>query len=253
MTTPIAEDLRAWARGSYPVEAATELLIRAFRGRFAQPDHPWIRHDDRYRIDFDAITDETTAVYSGGEQRVLAVAASLGGSRQVGLGEVLASLDRPVTALLLAAFAHAAGSHRHSDLRVDPATGNADLVELGALVAWSDEPGNGPRTGPPLPTALTRSEGSAGTVLLSDSRGRISAHAPATEQDLAQAALAVRRLSDTTTPSRRGTLLYDVVRAVYDSVKVHRRHRPRRTRRTRRGRRCGSYYRSSVWNQQHRP
>lgn len=94
MPTPIAQELRAWAAGSYTVEAATELLLRAFHGRFAQPGHPWIRLDGGYWVDFDGITDETTGVYSGGERRVLAVVAPLGGNRPVNLGAALSGLDR---------------------------------------------------------------------------------------------------------------------------------------------------------------
>lgn len=37
-----AEDLRRWAKGTYTTEAATELLLRAFNGRFAEPGNPWI-------------------------------------------------------------------------------------------------------------------------------------------------------------------------------------------------------------------
>lgn len=136
MTTPIAEDLRTWARGSYPVEAATELLIRAFRGRFAQPSHPWIHHDDDCWVDFDAITDETIGVYSGGERRLLALAAAIGGSRRVNLNETLSGLDRTAVTLVLAAVAHAAGSHQHSDLRIGPTTRFAHLVDLGGLFPW---------------------------------------------------------------------------------------------------------------------
>ena len=139
MTTPVHDDLRHWAAGSYPIEAAPELLLRAFHGRFAQPGHPWIRHDDRYWIDFDAITNETTGVYSGGEQRMLTLAASLGGSRRISLGEALPGLDRSVTALVLAAVAHAAGSHQHSDMRVDPRTGGVHFAALNTQFPWPDD------------------------------------------------------------------------------------------------------------------
>ncbi len=37
------ERLRAWANGSLPLSAAIELLVRAFDGRFARTDEPWIR------------------------------------------------------------------------------------------------------------------------------------------------------------------------------------------------------------------
>jgi hypothetical protein len=252
MTTPIAEDLRAWARGSYPIEAATELLIRAFRGRFAQPGHPWNRHDGRYWIDFDAITDPSTAAYSGGEQRLLAIAASLGGCRRINLGDVLASLDRSVTALVLAAVAHAAGSHQHCDVRIGPATGNTALVELDAMFPWPGDLCAGPGVGLPGPDLPTRPTDRTGTVLLTDSRGRVSTHPPTSESELAQAARTVRRLSDTTTPNRRGSLLYDVVRAVYDSVKFTAVTVPGEREALAEVVDVAANYRSSVWNQQHR-
>ncbi len=136
MTTPIAQELRAWAAGSYPVEAATELLIRAFRGRFAQPSHPWMHRDGGHCIDFDTITDETTGVYSGGQQRVLALAAALGGDRWINLSDAVPGLDRSVAMLFLAAIAHASGSHEHSDLTIDPGSGIAHPVALGSLFPW---------------------------------------------------------------------------------------------------------------------
>lgn len=37
-----ADDLRAWARGSYTIEAGTELLLRAFSGAYAEVGNPWI-------------------------------------------------------------------------------------------------------------------------------------------------------------------------------------------------------------------
>jgi len=40
--TAVDDQLRAWARGLYTTEAATELLIRAHHGAFAHPSRPWI-------------------------------------------------------------------------------------------------------------------------------------------------------------------------------------------------------------------
>lgn len=37
-----ADDLRAWAKGMYTIEAATELLIRGFGGKFSAPGNPWV-------------------------------------------------------------------------------------------------------------------------------------------------------------------------------------------------------------------
>src|SRR6478609_11015320 len=50
--------LRKSAKGNYATEAGTELLLRAFSGRFAQPGQPWVDADkDGAWIDFDAIQD----------------------------------------------------------------------------------------------------------------------------------------------------------------------------------------------------
>ena len=40
----IAAALRKWASGSYCIEAATELIIRASQGRFAEPGWPLDPH-----------------------------------------------------------------------------------------------------------------------------------------------------------------------------------------------------------------
>ena len=88
--------LRAWAKGIHGLEAATELLIRGFRGRFADPGCPWVHPTaSGYWIDFDAIPAQTGAL-SGGEQRFLQIAAALDdGKNTVNLGRCLAGLNRP--------------------------------------------------------------------------------------------------------------------------------------------------------------
>ncbi len=43
MTTDTATALREWARGMFTTEAATELLIGSFRGRFAAVGYPWVQ------------------------------------------------------------------------------------------------------------------------------------------------------------------------------------------------------------------
>jgi hypothetical protein len=112
--------LRAWAKGTYTMEAATELLIRAFRGRFARPGNRWIETDNgRPWIDFEAIEDNLGGL-SGGERRFLLLAASLGdGGVDVQLGDIIPGLDRELLALVLAAIAHAGGSHQHTGFRFD--------------------------------------------------------------------------------------------------------------------------------------
>ena len=71
------EHLRARARGSYPLEAAAELLIRAFDGRLVQPGWPWMHPTAGGQwIDFAAIPEQAGGL-SGGEQRLLRIAASI--------------------------------------------------------------------------------------------------------------------------------------------------------------------------------
>ena len=132
----VHDQLRAWARGLYTTEAATELIIRAFNGRFSTTDHPWIRPTDHgHWIDFDAISDHLGAL-SGGEQRLLRIAASIGSSDPlINLGDEITGLDRPTLHLVLAAIAHAGGSHEQSGLAFD-SHGRATIVREPSLQPW---------------------------------------------------------------------------------------------------------------------
>lgn len=115
------DDLRAWAKGDYTYEAATELLIRAFGGRYAAADRPWIRTDESDGapwIDFEAIPEHIGGA-SGGERRFLLLVASIAGNEPVVLSDVVPGLDRNILELVLAAIAHAGGSHEHSDVKTD--------------------------------------------------------------------------------------------------------------------------------------
>jgi hypothetical protein len=137
LNTTIA-GLRAWAKGSYPEEAAVELLARAFGGRFADQGWPWVRsceHSGWYWLDPDAIWTGTGTLSSGERRMLNVIAALIGGQPLTDLGGTLTGLDRRNLALVLAAFAHAAGSHEQSVLIM---TGNdtATLERPGALVAW---------------------------------------------------------------------------------------------------------------------
>jgi hypothetical protein len=139
-----ADDLRAWAKGSYTIEAGTELLLQAFDGRFAAPGNPWIHTSTtsegpsqvRAWIDFSSIPEETGAL-SGGERRFLLLAASLAEDVSVVLGDVVPGLDRANLDLVLAAIAHAGGSHQHSDVRTN-ADGSMTLKPgyLDSLHPW---------------------------------------------------------------------------------------------------------------------
>jgi hypothetical protein len=133
------EALRAWAKGVYTCEAATELLIRGFGGRFIKPGNPWIGYDPIYKnwwIDFAVIPEESGAL-SGGERRFLQIVASIGGEVPVELGDCL-SMDREYLKLVLAAISHASGSHQDSGLRVsdDGTRMIRDPSLTGALYPW---------------------------------------------------------------------------------------------------------------------
>lgn len=114
MSVP-AHQLRAWAQGDYPTEAAVEMLIRAHGGRFARTSCPWINHVEdsaqMCRVDWDRLHDES-GTFSGGERRFLRIAISLGSpDHPVDLSNNIAGLDRELLELVLAGVAHAAGSH----------------------------------------------------------------------------------------------------------------------------------------------
>lgn len=106
--------LRAWARGIYPTEAATELLIRT---GFANPGAPWVKREpsggiapDDIWIDFASIP-EHAGVLSSGEYRVVMFAASLSDvvdAPRVVIGD-LASVDSDWLTMLGAALVHAGG------------------------------------------------------------------------------------------------------------------------------------------------
>lgn len=109
-----AEGLRAWAKGMYTLTAAAELLIRCGSPLLSGP---WVEYDperDRYWFNTETVAEEA-GYLSGGERRVLDIAASLANDdRLVALGDVVSGLDRKHLELVLAAIAHAAGSHEHS-------------------------------------------------------------------------------------------------------------------------------------------
>jgi len=129
----IAARLRDWARGSLPMMAGAELILRACDGRFARPSWPWIvtEPDGRVGVDAGALRDRTGAL-SGGERRALALVAALIGEAPV---DVVTGLDRTNLHLVLAALAHAAGSHEHADVVVGP-NGVGHLTRPGPVVAW---------------------------------------------------------------------------------------------------------------------
>ena len=131
--------LRAWAKGIYGMEAATELLIRGFDGRFADPSCPWIHPTaSGHWIDFESIP-ELSGALSGGEQRFLKIAAALDdGEVTVNLGRALAGLDRQHVHLILAAVAQAAGTHQQA--QVVMRAGVITVDRHGSMYSWDQPP-----------------------------------------------------------------------------------------------------------------
>ena len=99
--------LREWARGMNTTAAATELLIRT---GYARPGSLWMRREnpDRPWIDFESIPD-LIGGYSGGQQRVLRIAASIAESVPIVLGDEISGLDHRLAELVLTALAQASG------------------------------------------------------------------------------------------------------------------------------------------------
>ena len=140
MNETVAAHLRSWAKGMYTTEAAAELLLRGFNGRFADTGNPWIgsfNHHGHW-VDFAAIPHNVGAL-SSGERAYLILAASIGSIEvRANLGDLIAGLDRKHLQLVLAAIAQANGSHEHSALIFHPGTGTASIVRETTLIAWPD-------------------------------------------------------------------------------------------------------------------
>lgn len=133
--------LRQWAAGLLPAQAAVELVLRAFGGRFADPGLPWVRLDgDVTWLDPDSLRDHA-AVLSGGERRLLFVVASLLDEGPLDIVDVVTGLDRANLQLVLAALAHASGSHTATV--VEHVDGTVRFSTPGPLIPWPDSQGPG--------------------------------------------------------------------------------------------------------------
>ena len=127
--------LRAWARGMYTTEAAAELLIRAGHAR---PGAPWLvdAGDGRTGIEPTRLL-ASTGTMSGGERRLVDVALSLlSNDHPVDLGDAISGLDRHGVDLVLAALAHASGSHEHSGFAYDQDGKPTGIVRHTTLHPW---------------------------------------------------------------------------------------------------------------------
>lgn len=143
----VADGLRAWVRGIYPLEAGVELLIRSCGGRFASSGMRWVQPGEDpgwWWVDVDQLSANNFAALSGGETRILSIAAALLGGTPVNLYDAIPGLDRDHAQLVLAALAHACGSHEHRGALVPDPEGRYRAVDgtrmrirrLGSLYPW---------------------------------------------------------------------------------------------------------------------
>lgn len=107
----VKSELLAWARGIYPTEAATRLLVDAFDGRFARSGWPWIQRTEfgNHYVDGTRLGDDEIGMLSGGERRVLAIVRSLLGEQPVDLSDAITGLDPRHARLVIDSLAHATG------------------------------------------------------------------------------------------------------------------------------------------------
>ncbi|HEY8699595.1 MAG TPA: hypothetical protein VIM08_01340 [Arthrobacter sp.] len=141
-----SSDLRSWASGDYCYEAAVELLLRGFGGRFAGTANPWVCPDritGKTSVDFASIPNLIDGC-SKGEQHFLLFAASLAEGVPIDLAEVIPGLEREAIELIMAAVSHASASHERPALIPD-IDGLTQPVTMPPLYPWpGDEPGPGP-------------------------------------------------------------------------------------------------------------
>jgi len=154
----IHDAVRAWAKGIHPSEAAVELLIH--HGKAIYDGAPWLSElypsgaemPRMVAVDVDALVYEAGA-WSGSERRVVAIAASLLSTEHpVTLEDAVTGLDRQNLTLVLAAIAHANGSHQHSDMIYSEDGRPVGFERLSSLYPWpGEEPPRGPGANPQPP------------------------------------------------------------------------------------------------------
>ena len=150
----LAEALMRSAKGLLAQEAGVRLLVEhgLWPARLAQEglvatatEGGLIYAEVRWDEAVEALT--TRLVASGGERRVLLVAASLAGGVPVDLSDAVSGLDRANLSLVLAALSHANGSHEHAEFVGEAEQPGGPLVvrpgsprlTLGPVHPWPDE------------------------------------------------------------------------------------------------------------------
>ncbi len=110
MTEDIYQQLREWAHGDQPTEAAVELLIRPARGRFAQPGNPWIQIGRAGPlVDWASLTGDAVARCPAASAEYWPSRPRSGAVSRSTWPTAFPGLDRATLQLVLAAIAHAAG------------------------------------------------------------------------------------------------------------------------------------------------
>jgi len=137
--------LRA-AVGDYALEAAVLLLVNAdwlpqlqSAGLIAialdgdADGGPWAAVQ---WADLDGALRTGAITGTGGRRRLLRAAAGLADGQPVDLADLTAGVDRPELVLLLAAVAHAAGSHEQADVLRGADGVPAGRRALGPVIGW---------------------------------------------------------------------------------------------------------------------
>ncbi|WP_062516041.1 hypothetical protein [Demequina gelatinilytica] len=141
--TDRTQEFRAWVRGVYASEAAVEMLARGPRPGMLDDSRPWIEANGNWSVDlgddYDVITAPlltTSAAWPTSERAYVDVAVSLLGGDPVQLDEVLPRLTREHLEVVLAAMAHASGSHDHTDASAELLAAGASPSRVGAAYPW---------------------------------------------------------------------------------------------------------------------
>lgn len=155
----LTDGLRAGAAGSYPAEAATELLIRhwtwltrpSFLRRSLRAVH---QATDLLSVDWEAVHEYVvTAEATPADRAIALIAVGIGHLPSAEaldapqplppLGWLLVSLERREVDLVLAAIAHAAGTHRQVEHVGEPdstgkwrTTSSSPRIALDVLHNW---------------------------------------------------------------------------------------------------------------------